>query len=64
MEDITYEQASKELDGILSEIKSEKISIDKLAEKVERAAILASFCSKKLRATETKINEIIDNLNL
>jgi exodeoxyribonuclease VII small subunit len=64
MEDLTYEQAAKELDEILTELKSDKISIDKLAEKVERAAKLASFCSQKLRTTEGKINEIITKLGL
>ena len=52
MEDLTYEQAAQELDQILAELKTDKISIDKLADKVERAAKLASFCSQKLRTTE------------
>ena len=63
-ESITYEQAAKELDEILQELKESKITIDKLADKVERAAILATFCSKKLRTTEDKIDEIIEKLGL
>ena len=46
MENLTYEQAAQELDQILVELKSDKISIDKLAEKVERAAQLASFAPR------------------
>ncbi len=64
MESLTYEQAAKELDTILAELKQDQISIDKLAEKVERAAELASFCSEKLRTTESKINDIITKLGL
>lgn len=64
MEDINYEQAAQELDQILADLKTDKISIDKLADKVERAAVLASFCSKKLKNTEVKIDEIIKNLGL
>jgi exodeoxyribonuclease VII small subunit len=64
MEDLTYEQAAQELDLILAELKTDKISIDKLADKVERAAKLASFCSQKLRTTEGKIIEIIEKLGL
>ncbi len=64
MEELNYEQAAQELEQILTELKSEKISIDKLAEKVERAAKLASFCSQKLRTTEGKVKEIIDKLGL
>jgi exodeoxyribonuclease VII small subunit len=64
MENLTYEQAAQELDQILAELKTDKISIDKLADKVERAAKLASFCSQKLKTTEGKITEIIEKLGL
>jgi exodeoxyribonuclease VII small subunit len=64
MDELDYEKASKELDEILLELKNDNVTIDKLAEKVERAGKLATFCSKKLRTTEGKINEIIENLGL
>jgi exodeoxyribonuclease VII small subunit len=64
MEELTYELAAKELEDILTELKGDKISIDKLADKVERAAKLASFCSQKLKSTEDKVNEIVKKLGL
>ncbi|MCX6246164.1 MAG: exodeoxyribonuclease VII small subunit [Bacteroidetes bacterium] len=64
MEELNYELAAKELEEILAELKGDKISIDQLAEKVERAAKLASFCSQKLKSTEEKINEIVKKLGL
>ena len=64
MENLNYEQAAKELDQILADLKTDTISIDKLAEKVERAAKLATFCSQKLRTTEGKIKEIVEKLGL
>ncbi|MCE4566027.1 exodeoxyribonuclease VII small subunit [Maribellus sp. CM-23] len=64
MENLDYEQAAKELDQILADLKTDTISIDKLAEKVERAAKLATFCSQKLRTTEGKIKEIVEKLGL
>lgn len=64
MSELTYETASKELNEILNELKNETITIDKLAEKVERAALLASFCNEKLKTTEGKVNEIIAKLGL
>jgi len=64
MENISYEAAAKELDNILAELKGENISIDKLAEKVERAAKLATICNERLRSTENKVTEIIKNLEL
>lgn len=64
MENISYDAASQELNDILNDLKSESISIDKLAEKVERAAKLATFCSEKLRNTENKVTDIIQKLGL
>ena len=64
MENISYEAAARELDTILADLKGENISIDRLAEKVERAAILAKICNEKLRTTENKVKEIIKNLGL
>ena len=64
MENITYEAAARELDTILADLKDENISIDKLAEKVDRAAKLAAFCNEKLRTAENKVTEIINKLGL
>ena len=64
MENISYEVASKELNEILNDLRNESISIDKLAEKVERAAELATFCNVKLKNTESKVTEIIKKLGL
>ena len=64
MDNISYEAAARELDIILAELKSENISIDKLAEKVERAAKLAVICNEKLKSTESKVTEIIKKLGL
>ena len=64
MDNISYEAAASELDNILAELRGDNISIDKLAEKVERAAKLAVICNEKLRTTESKITEIIKKLGL
>jgi len=64
MENISYETAAKELDSILAELKGDSISIDRLAEKVERAAKLATICDAKLKTTENKVTEIIKKLGL
>jgi exodeoxyribonuclease VII small subunit len=64
MENLTYESAAKELEGILENLKSDSITIDSLAIKVERASVLLKFCSDKLRTTESKVNEVIEKLGL
>ncbi len=64
MEKMTYEEAVAELETILQDLKSDKVSIDQLASRVDRAAKLAAFCSEKLRATEKQVGDIIEKLGL
>jgi len=59
---LTYESAYTELKKIASEIESESVSVDILAEKVKRAAELISFCQSKLRNTEEEVNNIIKQM--
>ncbi|MEP7263535.1 MAG: exodeoxyribonuclease VII small subunit, partial [Bacteroidota bacterium] len=53
------ESAYAELKKIASEIESETVSVDVLAERVKRASELITFCQEKLRATEQEVNKII-----
>ena len=64
MEQFTYESASKELDRILNELRNNEVTIDQLAEKVERASKLIIFCKEKLNSTEKKIEDIVSKLGL
>lgn len=61
-QDITYDQAYKELKTIAQEIDNESITVDVLAQKVKRAADLIKFCQEKLRATETEVDKIIKQM--
>ena len=61
-EELTYETAYSELQLIAGEIEMEAVSVDLLAEKVKRAAVLIEFCQQKLRATETVVNNIIKQM--
>ncbi|MEC4113207.1 exodeoxyribonuclease VII small subunit [Myroides pelagicus] len=61
-EKITYEKAANELDEILKAIKNDEVTVDDLAEKVERASQLIVYCKEKLTNTERKVEEIIDKL--
>lgn len=58
----TYEEASAELDEILSDIETGDADIDILSEKVERAAKLIQLCREKLQATEMKVTKIVEEL--
>ena len=59
----TYEEAYNELAAIARAIETESVSVDILAEKVKRAAELITFCQNKLRATETEVNRIIEQMD-
>ena len=61
-ENLTYESAYRELEQIYNLINNEQVSIDDLAVKVKRAAVLISFCQNKLRNTELEINNIISSM--
>jgi exodeoxyribonuclease VII small subunit len=62
--ELTYEEASKELESILENLRNDEVSIDKLEKVVTRAAALSKFCQDKLRNTEKKVQDIIDKLGL
>jgi len=61
-ENLTYEAAYAELREIASEIETESVSVDVLAEKVKRAAELIAFCQAKLRSTEQEVDNIIKQM--
>jgi exodeoxyribonuclease VII small subunit len=56
---MTYSQASTELEKIVGEMESEKIDVDALAEKVKRAAYLIRFCRTKLRSVEEEVKKAV-----
>jgi len=62
-QNLTYEQAYKELEAIAREIEAQDVSIDVLAQKVKRAAELITYCQTKLRSTEAEVNKIIAQMD-
>ncbi len=64
MEELTYEKAERELEQILDDLRNDRITIDALAEKVERASKLIVFCKERLANTEKKVENIIKELGL
>jgi exodeoxyribonuclease VII small subunit len=57
-----YTEAFEELQEIVSEIEQGEISVDKLSEKVKRAAILIKICKAKLFSTEEDVAKILKEL--
>lgn len=61
--DLSYADASAELETILQEVESGEIDLDVLSQKVERAAALLALCREKLAATETKVKKAVADLH-
>jgi exodeoxyribonuclease VII small subunit len=59
---LTYEAAYTELEAIYQAISNDAVSVDELAEKVKRAAVLVDYCQTKLKNTEEEINKIVAGL--
>lgn len=61
-QNLTYEEAYKELALIAKDIENENVSVDVLAQKVKRASELITFCQTKLKSTEAEVNKIISQM--
>ncbi|MGC4038622.1 MAG: exodeoxyribonuclease VII small subunit [Chitinophagaceae bacterium] len=59
---LTYEQAYSELQEIAAVIQDETVTVDELADKLKRASFLISYCQAKLRATESEVSKIIQQM--
>jgi exodeoxyribonuclease VII small subunit len=57
-----YTEAFEELQEIVLEIEQGEISVDKLSEKVKRAAVLIKICKTKLTSTEEDVSKILKEL--
>ncbi|MBI5573193.1 MAG: exodeoxyribonuclease VII small subunit [Elusimicrobia bacterium] len=58
-EKISYSKSLDELQKILTNLESENVEIDKLAESVKRATELIKMLRSKLKKTEVEIKEIV-----
>jgi len=58
-EKFSYTKTLKELQDILSELESDDVEIDRIADNVRKSVSLIKALSEKLRKTETEIKEIV-----
>ena len=67
MEDISFEEAIKKLEGIASELEKNDLDLDKAVEKFEEGMKLSKKCSEILENAEKRITILIndgdDNFN-
>jgi exodeoxyribonuclease VII small subunit len=58
-----YAQALSELDTILRELESSDVDVDRLAERVARAAELIALCRDRISTARIRIDEVIADLD-
>jgi len=61
MAKLTFEQAMQQLEQIVQEMESGKLTLESALVKFEEGIKLSRFCSKKLEETEKKITLLIEN---
>ena len=58
--EITYAEASAEIEQILARLRNEELDVDSLATAVKRATELIALCKEKLHKTESEIDKILE----
>ena len=58
----TYNKAIKELEHILSQLRSDNCDVDTLAERTRRAAQLLKECRQRLTATEEELAAVLASI--
>jgi exodeoxyribonuclease VII small subunit len=58
-----YSAALQELDGILRELEGSDVDVDRLADRVARAAQLIALCRERIGAARLQIDEVIADLD-
>lgn len=61
-EEISYTEAHRELQEIVTEMENSEISIDDLDIKIRRASELLKICKDKLFKTEKNVQEILEEI--
>lgn len=58
--ELTYEEAMKRLEDIVTKIESGEMDIDALAAHLEEAKKLAEFCKTKLTNVDAEVKKCLD----
>jgi exodeoxyribonuclease VII small subunit len=58
-----YAEALTELDGILRELEGSDVDVDRLADRVARAAELIALCRDRIGRARLRIDEVIADLD-
>ena len=62
-DEVGYAEALDELDAILRELEGSDVDVDRLADRVARAADLIGACRSRISAARLRIDEVIADLD-
>lgn len=62
-DDLGYADALDELDAILRELEGSDVDVDRLADRVARAADLIALCRDRIGAARLRIDQVITDLD-
>ncbi len=62
LDGLGYAEAVEELEEILAELDGDDVDVDRLAERVRRAADLVALCRRRLDAARVEVTRIVADL--
>ena len=62
-EQVGYAEALAELEGILTELESDEVDVDTLAQHVQRASLLFELCRERIGNARLRIEEVVAQLD-
>ena len=62
-EELGYAEALAELESILDELDDDRLDVDALAERVERAARLVQLCRERVAGARLAVEEVVTDLD-
>ena len=60
---LTYKEATKELEAIMKAIETDAVDVDELTQKVQRSSELIKICKQKLRSAEEAIDQVFNDID-
>lgn len=63
LDELGYTDALAELDGILRELESSDVDVDRLAARVDRASKLITLCRDRISSAEIQIRQVTTDLD-
>ncbi len=61
-EDLSFGESLEEIEAIVERIEADDVDVDRLAEELQRAAVLLEICRAKIHKAEVEVQHIVAKL--